>query len=202
MKTFLIEKNQMQLATTETLKVMRYTLHRSIGMSPFQKYFGRPHSSEIDELLCLENPGNFFMEHVADLDGVEVWDNTLDEEEIGKIEDERQFGRSRPIKELKDFVNKQKNVSDKFYVHKNTKKKGFDSDYSTVPFKADSEAKHTVQAGKKTFHKKMLADVTKLVSLSRKDSADGRHNPAWSGYWHTRHQLSPEPKVGRGEAGS
>ncbi len=64
---------------------------------------------------------------------------------------------------MKDFVKKQKNVSDKFYVHKNTKKKGFESDYLTKPFKADSETEHTVQVGKKTFHKKMLADVTKLV---------------------------------------
>ncbi len=144
----------MELAMKKTLKVMRYTLHRSIGMSPLQKHFGRPHNSELNELLCLENPGKFMMEHIADLDGVEVWDNTWDDEEIGKFEEERQFERSRPIKELTDFVKKQKNVSDNFYVHKNNKKKGFDSDYSTVPFKADSETKHTVQAGKKTIHKK------------------------------------------------
>ncbi len=52
MKTFLIENNQMDLAMKKTLKVMRYSLHRSIGRSPFQKHFGRPHNSEINELLC------------------------------------------------------------------------------------------------------------------------------------------------------
>ncbi len=52
------------------------------------------------------------MEHIADLDGVEVWNNNWDEEEIAKLEEEIQFGRSRPVKELKDFVKKQKNVSD------------------------------------------------------------------------------------------
>ena len=71
--------------------------------------------------------------------------------------------KNRKTRELWTIWKEQKNVSDKFYVHKNTKKKEFDSDYSTGPFKADSETKHTVQARKKTFHKKMLADVTKLV---------------------------------------
>ncbi len=35
----------------------------------------------------------------------------------------------------------------------------------TRPFKADSETKHTVTVGSKTFHKKQLAEVTNVVGL-------------------------------------
>ncbi len=104
MKAFLIEQNKMELAVKRTLKVMRYTKHQSLGMSPFERHFGRPHNSEISELLCLENPGKFIMEHVADLDGIEVWDNTWREAEIDQFEKERSYGRSRPVEELQEFV--------------------------------------------------------------------------------------------------
>ncbi len=162
MKTFLIENNKMELAVKRTLKVMRYTKHQSIGMSPFEKHFGRPHNSEISKLLCLENPGKFIMEHV---DGIEVWDNTWREAEIEQFEKDRSFGRSRPIEELQEFVKKRKAVSPKYYVHKNVKKTGLESDYLTKPFKADSETKHTVTVGSKTYHKKQLAEVTNVVGL-------------------------------------
>ncbi len=58
-------------------------------MSPLEKHFGRSHDLEINELLCFENLGQFIMEHVADLDGLEVWDNTWSLERIG----------DRPIRE-------------------------------------------------------------------------------------------------------
>ncbi len=103
------------------------------------------------------------MEHVANLDGLEVWDNTWKDDEIESFEQDRSYGRSRPVNELQDFVKRHKNVSPKFYVHKNPKKKGLESDYLTKPFCAESETEHTVAVGAKTFHKKQLADVTKLV---------------------------------------
>ncbi len=72
-----------------TLKVIRYTKHQSIGMSPFEKHFGRPHNSEINEIFGLENPGKFIMEHVADLDDLEVWDNTWRDAEVDQFEREK-----------------------------------------------------------------------------------------------------------------
>ena len=156
MKTFLVENNKMELAVKRTHKVMRYTKHQSIGMSPFEQHFGRKHNSELTELLCLENPGKFIMEHV-DLDGFEVWDNTWKDSEIKSFEKDRSYRRRRPVDELQDFVKKHKNVSQKFYVHKNPKKKGLDSDYLTKQFQAESETKHTVTVGDKTFHKKAVS---------------------------------------------
>ncbi len=124
-------------------------------MSPFEKSFGGALNSEISELLCLENPGKFVMEQVADLDGIGVWDNTWRDAEIDQFEKERSFERSRPVEELQEFVKKNKSVSPKYNVHKNVhKKKGLESDYLTKPSKADSETKPTVTFGSKTFHKK------------------------------------------------
>ncbi len=134
----------MELAVKRSLKVMRNTKHQGIGMSPFVKHFGRQHNSELNELLCLENPGKFIIEHMADLDGLEVWDNKWKAEEIESFEKDRSYGRSRRVEELQDFVKKPKSVSTKFYVHKNPKKKGLESDYQLKPFKAESETELTV----------------------------------------------------------
>ncbi len=104
METFPVENKKMELAVKRTLKVIRYTKHQSIGMSPFEKHFRRPLNSELNELLCLENRGKFIMEHVVDLDVLEVWNNTWKAEEIESFEKERSYGRSRPVEELQDFV--------------------------------------------------------------------------------------------------
>ena len=67
-------------------------------------------------------------------------------------------------------MKKNKFVSPKYYVHKNVKKKGLESDYLTKPFKADSETKRTV--GPETFNKKQLAQITGVVGLHPENLQD------------------------------
>ena len=173
-RTFLIEDNNLKSAVKPATKVIRFTISKSTGLTPFEKHFGRKPRNVFNNLLDLENPGRGLLEKVFDMDGSHLAQNSYDADLLQRMVFNRTHGRSASDEDIqKELLKRQVRPKFQYFVVKNHSRKGMESRFNLEPHFEVSEAKHTVFDGKTTYHKKDIADVTQTV-LNNPDFFQGK----------------------------
>ncbi len=163
-RTFLIEDNHLKTAVKRATKVIRFTVSKSTGTSPFQKHHGRAPRNVFNNLLDLDNSGRGILKNVYDLDGSYLAQNSYEPDLISRMVFNRTHGRSASSEDLnKELLKRQVSNKFQYFVVKNHSRKGMESRFELTPHKVLSETKHTVSDGVKTYHKKDVANVTNVV---------------------------------------
>ncbi len=117
-----------------------------------------------NNLLNLANPGRGILENVYDLDGNHLAQNSYEPDLISRMVFNRTHGRSASTEDLnKELLKCQVSNKFQYFVVKNHSRKGMESRFELTPHKVVSETMHTVSDGVKTYHKKDVANVTKVV---------------------------------------
>ncbi len=139
---------------------------------------GRKQRNLFDNLFNLDYPGKTLIYVTKDANGKLITSEALDPFEIEELEENRSWGKSRELTELRKKVNKQNRQKRapkvrKFSVEKTRNRSGWDSEFQRVPKVVDSESNYTVMSGNRVFHKKDIAfvpvDVAKEI-VQRKAS--------------------------------
>ena len=142
---------------------MRFTVHQSLNVTPFEKHYGRKPVGKLDNLLNLEFPDKDLLESVRDSSGRIVAENFYSKEEIEELVHGRTYGRSREEKDLREIL-KQKKTVGKFVVSKSRKANNLESRFDNTPKRVIHETQHTVTIiGGKIYHKKDVADCSKIM---------------------------------------
>ncbi len=168
-RTFLLEGNDLKFATRRAVKSARFTFHSSINSTPFEKLTGRKQRNLFDNLFNLDYPGKTLINVVKDANGKLITSEAMNPFEIEEFEDNRSWGKSRELTELRKEVNKQSRQKRapkvrKYFVEKTRNRSGWDSKFQQVPKVVDSESKHTVKSGNRVLHKKDIAFVPEEVA--------------------------------------
>ena len=110
LKTYLIEDADFKKAIAKALYVMRFTVHKSLNVTPFEKHYGRKPVRKLDNLLNLEFPEKDLLESVRDSSGKVVAENFYSTDENADMVEERTYGRSRGEKDLREVLKTKKTV--------------------------------------------------------------------------------------------
>ncbi len=95
-KTYMIEENNLRKAVDRATRLMRFTVSKSTGATPFEIYFGRKPRSIFNNLLDSENESRGIIENIYDLDGNHLAQNQFEADEIKKLVFNRTYGKSAP----------------------------------------------------------------------------------------------------------
>ncbi len=162
LKVFLIEDNNLKRAVRRATLTLRKTISKSTGKTPFGIHFGRKHRSILTNVIDLENGAKDIVENLYDLRGNHLVQNTYSAKQLKQMEFDRRYGKTCTDKDL-EHERLKRAVSTNFFVMKNHDFKGLESRFELNPKRTVTETDHTVSDGKKTYHKKDIADVTELV---------------------------------------
>ena len=123
-RAFLLEGNDLKFATRRAVKSARYTFHSSINSTLFEKLTGRKQRNLFDNLLNLDYPGKTLINVTRDANGKLITSEAMDPFEIEELEENRSWGKSRELADVRKEVNKQNRQKKatkvrKFFVEKN-----------------------------------------------------------------------------------
>ncbi len=163
-KTYLIEENDFRKAVNRATRVLRFTVSKSTGATPFEIHFGRKPRTIFNNLIDLENDGKGIIENVYDLQGNHLEQTQHEPTEIRRQIFNRKYGKSASNEDLTKELQKRKvRPRIQFFVTKCRKPNSLSSNFELRPRAVTAETEHTVSDRKSTFHKKYIADVTQIV---------------------------------------
>ena len=176
-KTYLIEDNNFRKAVNRATRVLRFTISKSTGATPFEIHFGRKPRNIFSNLIDLENDGKGIIENVYDLQGNHLAQNQYEADQLRRHVFNRTHGKSASEEDLTKEIQKRKvRPQIQFFVPKNRKHTSLSSKFEIRLRAATAETDHTVSDGKTTFHKKDIADVTQITQICRARSASARNS--------------------------
>ncbi len=163
-KTYLIEDHDFRKAVNRATRILRFTVGKSTGATPFEIHFGREPLTIFNNLIDLENEGKGIIENVYDLQGNHLAQIQYEATDLRRQSFNRKYGKSASTEDLTKELRKRKVTPRiQFFVTKCRKPNSLSSKFESRPRAVTKETEHTVSDGQSTFHKKDIADVTQLV---------------------------------------
>ncbi len=163
-KIYLFEDHNFRNAVNRATRMLRFTISKATGATPFEIHFDRNPRTIFNNLIDLDNDGKGIIENIYDLQGNHLAQTQHEPNEIRRQVFNRTHGKSASTEDMTKELQKRKvRPRIQFFVTKCRKPYSLSSKFETRPRAVTTETEHTVSDGKSTFHKKDIADVTQIV---------------------------------------
>ena len=162
-KTYLLEKNDLKSAVKRAFRTMRFSWNSRTQKTPLEIYFESKPRSIITNIVNLDNAGKDLIETIVEKTGnqlTQIHYTTKSPKEMAK---DRNFGKSAETEDLRKELRRRKVSNCRYFVVKNRNKRASSSKFESKIRKLVNETEHTISDGRKTFHKKDVAEVSHSV---------------------------------------
>ena len=163
-KTYIIEKRYLKEAVRRAIRTLRFSWSASTKQTPFELFHGRKPRSVLTNVVNLDNEGKDLIENILEKSGKQLTQIHYSAKTLKGLKSERKFGKSAETEDLRKELRRRKVREPRYFVVRNRNERALVSRFETKVRKLVSETDHTVSDGKKTFHKKDIAEVPYSVA--------------------------------------